>query len=666
MRAFFGHKHFLLVLDNLEQVIEAAPVVADLLADCPNLNVLVTSRMRLRLDGEHEFAVSPLPVTTATPNAIPDAIRLFVARTRAVVPAFTLTPQHTPAVTEICLRLDGLPLAIELAAAWVKVLPPPALLARLERRLPLLTGGSRGVPGRQQTMRDTLAWSHDLLTPAEQALFRRLGVFVGGFTIDAAEAVAVPSGDPGLHVLDGVMSLVDQSLLAQRAEPDTNPRFFMLETVREAALERLATSGEEEEVRARHAAHFLALGELANRERISPKHRAWGARLEAEHANLRSVFEWAANRRDVDCAQRLIAGVGVYFGGIRGQFVEVGGWTDRALALGVSTLPGVYIEVLIVASEVATQLGSLEQAVSLSQQAVTRARAEGGDTATGWALLHLANAVANNGGHCGRLDSVPMYEEALALLDSPDGWGISSPVMYNLAGALMETDIDRSEALASEALARWRVMDIPWGIGRALNLLAEIAQIRGDRPRAITLSKQALRVHWESHDAIGLIQALYAITATLDASHDGAGVAARLAGTADAKAEEIGWILSLDYRQELDRDLEPFRATLGDEAFTEAHAAGRMMTTDEAVTVALAPQAPISAPPPAIAAPFDLTVREREVLSLLAEGRSDREIAGTLSISYRTVTSHVRNILDKLDVSSRTAAATLAVRRDLV
>jgi len=209
-------------------------------------------------------------------------------------------------------------------------------------------------------------------------------------------------------------------------------------------------------------------------------------------------------------------------------------------------------------------------------------------------------------------------------------------------------------------------MDIPWGIGRALNLLAEIARTRDDRPRAIALSQQALRVHWESHDAIGLIQALYAITATLDASHDGAGVAARLAGTADAKAEEIGWILSLDYRQGLDRDLEPFRATLGDEAFTEAHAAGRMMTTDEAVTVALALQAPISAPPPAIAAPFDLTVREREVLSLLAEGRSDREIAGTLSISYRTVTSHVRNILDKLDVSSRTAAATLAVRRDLV
>ena len=221
LKAVLRDKRLLLVLDNFEQVIEAAPVVADVLGTCPGLTVLVTSRVRLRLSGEREVPIPPLGLAEPDRHrgvedvATSDAVRLFVARAEAVQPDFALTPENAVTVAEICRRLDGLPLAIELAAARVKVLPPSALLARLDHRLPLLTGGGRDLPERQQTMRAAIAWSHDLLTPEEQTLFRRLAVFAGGFTLEAAEAVASGSGEPGIDPFEGVASLLDKSLLRQ-------------------------------------------------------------------------------------------------------------------------------------------------------------------------------------------------------------------------------------------------------------------------------------------------------------------------------------------------------------------------------------------------------------------------------------------------------------------
>ena len=259
LKAVLRDKRLLLVLDNFEQVIEAAPLVADLLGACPDVTMLVTSRVRLRLSGEREVPVAPLGLAALDRHrsvadvATSDAVRLFVARAEAVQPDFALTPDNAVAVAEICRRLDGLPLAIELAAARVKVLPPAALLARLDHRLPLLTGGGRDLPERQQTMRAAIAWSHDLLTPEEQVLFRRLAVFAGGFTLEAAEAVASGSGEPGIDPFEGVASLLDKSLLRQEAGPGGEPRFVMLETVREFALEQLVASGEEGAIRERHA-----------------------------------------------------------------------------------------------------------------------------------------------------------------------------------------------------------------------------------------------------------------------------------------------------------------------------------------------------------------------------------------------------------------------------
>src|SRR5215218_9807001 len=269
LKAVLRDKRLLLVLDNFEQVIDAAPLVADLLGACPDVTVLATSRVRFRVSEEREVPIAPLGLAEldrhrdAEGIATSDAVRLFVARAEAVQPDFALTSDNTVAVAEICRRLDGLPLAIELAAARVKVLPPSALLARLDHRLPLLTGGGRDLPARQQTMRDAIAWSYDLLTPEEQVLFRRLAVFARGFTLEAAEAVASGSDKPGIDPFESVASLTDKSLVRQEAGFGGEPRFTMLETVREFALEQLAASGEEDAVRERHAHWCLTLAAAA-------------------------------------------------------------------------------------------------------------------------------------------------------------------------------------------------------------------------------------------------------------------------------------------------------------------------------------------------------------------------------------------------------------------
>src|SRR5918994_3389242 len=280
-------KRLLLVLDNFEHVLPAAPLVAELLGACPALRVLTTSRAALHLSGEHLYSVPPLALPDA--GRLPPleelgqtaAVRLFVDRARAVKSDFTLSEANIPAVVEIVHRLDGLPLALELVAARARALSPAALSVRLHRRFPLLTGGAPDLPERQRTLRDTIAWSYDLLRPSEQALFRRLGVFAGGFTLEAAEAVA--DLNASFDVLEGMTSLLDTSLL-QRDEQDAEPRYTMLATIREFALERLTESGEESTTRDRHAGFFLALVERGDPEAGDP---AWLDILEREHDNLR-------------------------------------------------------------------------------------------------------------------------------------------------------------------------------------------------------------------------------------------------------------------------------------------------------------------------------------------------------------------------------------------
>ena len=332
LKEYLGRRELLLVLDNFEQVLDAVPLVGKLLSACPKLKVLATSRATLRLNGEQEYPVPPL--TLPDPGRLPpvemleryEAVRLFAERARAVKPGFVLDGD-APAVAEICARLDGLPLAIELAAARTRLLPPKAMLKRLGDRLKFLTGGARDLPGRQQTLRGAIDWSHDLLDEEDRHLFRRMSVFSGGRTLEAMEAICDAEGD--LDVLAAVESLLEKSLLRQEEGPEDEPRFVMLETIHEYAREKLEDSGEAVQTRRLHAEYFLALAEEAEPEFVGPDQIAWMDRIEAEHDNMRAALSWCMERRE-EWALRLAGALEVFWIA-RCHFSEGRRWSEEAL-----------------------------------------------------------------------------------------------------------------------------------------------------------------------------------------------------------------------------------------------------------------------------------------------------------------------------------------------
>ena len=337
LKGYLRDRHILLVLDNFEQVLEAAPLIDEVLHSAPRVKVLVTSRTPLGLYGEHEFPIPPLslPESEAAPSAehLADygAIRLFLDRTRAVNPEFSLTEENAGAVAEICERLDGLPLAIELAAARAKLLPPQALLSRLGNRLKLLTGGARNLPERQRTLRNTIEWSYEMLDEGEKTLFARLAAFPGGGTLEAIEAVCDAEGDLPVDPLEGVSSLLDKSLLRQVAEQEDEPRFEMLETIREFALEKLEESADAGAVERVHAEFYLDLAEQAEPRLWGPEDAAWLERLEREHDNLRAALSWALDHEEVDLALRLGAALR-WFWNLGGYYGEGRSWLEATLA----------------------------------------------------------------------------------------------------------------------------------------------------------------------------------------------------------------------------------------------------------------------------------------------------------------------------------------------
>jgi predicted ATPase/class 3 adenylate cyclase len=335
---YLREKHILLVLDNFEQVLEAAPMVSELLSAAPNLKVLATSRISLGLYGEYEYSVPPLdlPDLERAPSVERlsqyEAVRLFVERAQAAKADFSVTNENAPAVAEICHRLDGLPLAIELAAARIKLLTPQAMLARLGNRLKLLTGGARDLPERQRTLRGTIRWSYELLEEGEKVLFARLAVFSGGGTLEAIEAICDAEGDLPVDVLDGVSSLVDKSLLRQEEEEGGEPRFVMLETIYEYAREKLENSGEAETIKRAHAEYFLALAEKAEPKLTTAEQGAWLERLETEHDNLRAALSWSLGRKDQELALRL-GGALWRFWFLRSHLSEGLQWLGEVLSL---------------------------------------------------------------------------------------------------------------------------------------------------------------------------------------------------------------------------------------------------------------------------------------------------------------------------------------------
>ena len=441
LKAFLHEKHLLLLLDNFEQVVSAATYVAELLVTCPKLKVLVTSRAVLQVRGEQEFAVPPLQLPD--PKHLPDlvalshyeAVALFIQRAQSVKPEFQVTNANAPAVAEICVRLDGLPLAIELAAARVKVLPPPALLARLGQRLTVLTSGARDAPARQQTLRNTIEWSYHLLEADEQRLFRRLSVFVGNCTLEAVEAVcsALDTADAAGPVLEGVASLIDKNLLQQIEQTQGEPRLVMLETIREYSLEALAVSGEMEATRQAHAAYYLVLAEKTEPEPRGQQQAIWVWRMEREYDNLLAAWQWAVEQgksgQRVEMILRLY-GVLMRFSMGHSNMSEGTNFLTRALLLRTFK-PGDVVTAQSLTKEIRHQLGTTLWLALLAQGA---ARMGGYTTARALFVrsLTLASKVGDN------RDIVP-YLEGLADVVAAQGESTWAALLWGSAEALRET-----------------------------------------------------------------------------------------------------------------------------------------------------------------------------------------------------------------------------------
>jgi predicted ATPase/class 3 adenylate cyclase len=543
-------RHALLLLDNLEHLPDAGAPIAHLLAAAPDLRVLATSRAPLHVRGERTFPVAPLPLPRpARDLSLEDAlsspaVQLFVDRAQAVVPDFQLDAATAPAVAAICQRLDGLPLAIELAAARTRLLPPPALLARLERALPLLTGGARDLPERQRTLRATIAWSHDLLAPEEQRLFAQLSVFAGGCSLEAALAVCAEQDGDDLLLLDQLDTLVAQSLLRTSPSDGANPRFAMLETIREFGRERLQASGEADAVCQRFAAYFLSLAERAEPLLSGPEQGDWLARLTAEHDNLRESLVAAAHLEPPADHLRL-AGALWRFWWVRGHLTEGRQRLDEALARrgeGEIT-PEVLARALDGAGVLAEAQGDIDRAAALHDEALTLWRLAEDSAGEARSLENLgiielfdranltrarelheaalacfraaddrfgvASALANLGAVALRAEDFPrassLYQEALALALSLGDARAAAAASTNLASlAFFQGDFDNSAALFEEALRHWQALDDVPGAALALGNLAAALQWTGDTSRAKTLYEESLALHQDLGDRQGI------------------------------------------------------------------------------------------------------------------------------------------------------------------
>jgi len=677
--AYLGNKHLLLILDNMEHLLEASSDLSVLLASSVSLRILVTSRAPLRIQGEQEYAVSPLSlpdlsrVPTRGEVAAAAAAQLFVRRAREVAPSFELTTGNASAVAAVCRRLDGLPLAIELAAAWIKILSPTALLAQLDRALPLLTAGARDLPARQQTMGNAIAWSHNLILAEDQVLFRRLSVFAGGFTLEVAVAV----GNDSLltqtsadqlstsTVLVIVASLADKSLLQRWPSPDdddgdANPRFGMLETVREFAVERLAASGEEAAVRTAHATWYLGLAERAEHELWGPQHRFWQSQLVVEYDNLRTAVAWASEQGQVETGLRLTHALWRFIRS-RGHANEARRWQARLMAAGSDLSPSVRIDALWLAGDLAGLAGDYQEATDLLEESLAHASAVGNQLAVAKALYLLGN-VAEDLDDLGQASI--RYDAALALFrELGDPSWIAETVSGLGRVARKEGKYVRATALHEEALTLQRGRGNVWGVAWATTALGEVAADEGSTERAVARFGESTQLHRDLDDLSGIYYCLFGIgKLVVGAGYGERG--ARLLGAAEALREARGLALQHDHRASHDRAVTTARTRLGRDAFVAAWAAGRDLLLDQAVDEALVLAAELTTRQTQNL-PAGLSNREVEVLRLLATGRSNAEIGEYLFVSPHTVRSHLHRIYAKLEVTTRAAATRFAVDHGL-
>jgi predicted ATPase/class 3 adenylate cyclase len=514
-------RHLLLVLDNFEQVMPAVPLVADLLTGCPRLRVVVTSRERLSLRGEQELPLPPLALPMVLPRLASDdigadeasaaideirraeAVRLFVSRAQSVKPGFEITAANATAVVEICSRLDGLPLAIELAAARARLLSPDALLARFDRRLDVLERGPRDLPARQQTMRDTIAWSYDLLDPAEQRVFTRLSVFAGGATLEAAEAVA---GDPessnGMADLELIESLADKSLINLVGD---GPRIQILQTIRDFGQERLAESPERRDIGQRHAEFFLALAEESEELLVGHEQTRWLDLLEREQANLRSAIEWLRDEGQLEESLRL-GGALWRFWWLRGDIDEGRYQLESLLAQTVRVAPAVRAKALNGAGVLAESRGDWETATRLHQESLEISRRTGDQRGVAWSLNNLGVVAVSQGDY---VRAQALLEENLAVAEDAEDKASIAAALNDL-GLIAHShhDYDQATALWTRSLTLFRALGDESHVARALNNLGTVAMELGEHKRAEDLFSESLVLHRHVGDRQGTASTL--------------------------------------------------------------------------------------------------------------------------------------------------------------
>jgi predicted ATPase/transcriptional regulator with XRE-family HTH domain len=647
---YLREKQMLLLLDNFEQVTAAAPLVASLLSECPRLKILVTSREVLHLRGEHQFQVPPL--TVPDPAALPalselpgyPSIRLFVERAAAVNPNFTLSKQNAGAVAQVCARLDGLPLAIEIAAARTRIFTPQDMAGRLASRLNLLMSNTRDLPARQQTLRKAIDWSYNLLTPSEQTLFARMSIFVGGCTLAGAVAVCDPVGELEMGVLDGVESLVDKSLLQQAENGAGERRFQMLETLREYALERLSEKGETDLVRSWHAQYYLALAEAAEPELVLKNQLVWLDRLENEHTNLRSALDWLlrssseggpeqenmGDRGNRELALRLSAALWRFWF-MHGYFSEGRDWLKEALGPGAGTPSDITAAGMSVRAKalhglggLAYTQGDLAAALGIFQEALSIWREVGDVQGAAWTLSNMG-LVAAGLGH--PAEGRSYYEESLVALrqlgekaplaralnnlgilvhdqgDYSAAWKIHEESMQivrelgNTAGigasatnlglvSIDLGDLSMAQALFEESLDIAEELGSNYIVAGAYVNLALVAHLREESGKEIELLRKALLLMRELGDKIGIAECLERIggaIGVLGFPTDGS----RLIAAGEALRAVASAPLPKRDRARYARSLAAVQALVSEEAFQQAWSEGRAITCEEAVECAL-------------------------------------------------------------------------------
>ena len=655
----FG-RNVLLVLDNFEHVLESVPLVHKLLEVCPDVRVLATSREPLHLRWEHRFPLEPLespnlelPTTSEQLATVPSC-QLFVERSSAVNPQFRMTTENSAAIAGICARLDGLPLAVELAAAWSGILGPSALLERLINGLELHTLESDR-PLRQRSLRETIDWSYDRLEPHQQQLFRSVSVFAGDIT-----ASAVCLGDESdSEVIPRLAALVDKGLLQVRGIEDSEPRFRMLQTLREYAWERLAECGELTPMRRRHAAYYARLMRELETGYWGPHVVAWADRLEAELPNLRAALEWSLEPdADIRCGLEIVAFP--YLWDLRGHIGEARQWLGRLLIDSRSTTaPLQRARALAADAYLALMVADHTTALERITEAVPLARASNDPGAMWFAISVLGHTLR----HVDPSLSEPYLNEAHAIARAADyPAALADPWILGECRRAVG-DHDGARSLFDECLSLSNVRGAPFTAAFAHRGLGQLDWMSGDCAQAETHLLEALRLHSSMRFTRGIAD-LLEVLAWNAASMHAADRAARLLGAAESVRSSLGIGIQVGYRAAHESASASGRERLGKDRFLTLFGEGQNWSTTQATAWALAPVVPNHGDFPQ--ATVHLTARELEVVCVLAQGYSNRRIAEALTIAERTAETHVTNILSKLHLASRVQVRPWAVDHGLI